>query len=272
MNAMALRPQTYSARGRIQSRYTAYLKATHQPASETSAVRWLATLSVSPRSALTYAGHLQAILRPPSPLQRYKKGLQRIGVTTPIRQANPINRAHMKQILNYEPPRTSVPLWVAWKTASRWDDVSRLRRSRLSFVTRGGETMIVIDWGPFTKTSANLRVASHLLTVVAQSPHDGPFWNTALAFLRSLRPDQLITTQTTAQISRLLSRYGPLTAHSIKRGAITCALAEGADIALTSRLAKHSAPEQFSRTTLGYVQELPTIAIALGTQNVTRLL
>jgi hypothetical protein len=72
----------------------------------------------------------------------------------------------------------------------------------------------------------------------------------------------------------ILSQIDPrLTAHSIKRGAVTHLVDKGAPLELISRLAKHAQNGQaFSGTTLAYAASAPRLALMLLTQEVTRIL
>jgi hypothetical protein len=172
---------------------------------------------------------------------------------------------------------------MAWKTASRWNDIETFQGSMSVKKAWAIEPTVAIilkwAWGTKTsqtKTGAGL-VAPHLWTVIVphQSGDDLQHFLALKQILLNLQPHQRLTLISTEQITRFLRMTNPhLTAHSIKRGAVSRLFDEGAELDLISRLAKHSAGVRtgFSQTTLGYGGNEAAIAIALRTHLVTRLL
>jgi hypothetical protein len=231
---------------------------------ELAAISFLNATGVSPRSQLTYLGHLQAMLKPLSPLQKYKRGLQRIGSTDPMKQALPASRQHIdtlmaKMIFNRS---LRVAIWLAWKTASRWGDIFALRGSSILLAD---QTAIIIYWGPHTKTSQSGTKlwAPHLFTVILPNVKglDTAIWPAAVSHLKSLQPNQSLTQISTDNVTKLIKQSFPtLSAHSIKRGAVTLLIDAGCPHELISRLAKHAAPNTFSSTTLAYGASATKIA------------
>jgi hypothetical protein len=174
--------------------------------------------------------------------------------------------------------RDEIATWLSWKTASRWDDMTHIT-GRMIVPRPQFPLQIIIRWGEGTKTSQAGKSlnAPHLWTVVVpnQEGWDDQIFTRAKILLESLPQKQHLTTLTTAQASALLKRVdNRLSAHSIKRGAVTHLFNQGAPLELISRLAKHAAQtsHNFSITTLGYGASDGQIALALKTQEVTKLL
>jgi hypothetical protein len=106
-------------------------------------------------------------------------------------------------------------------------------------------------------------------------------WELLQRVLRKLKKEQPLTTTTTEQLRRFmrsLETTQSLTAHSIKRGAISV-LVDAAleqrlhDPRLISLIAKHKdSLHSFPTATLRYVTDKVKLALILGTQHCTRLL
>lgn len=186
------------------------------------------------------------------------------------RQAPPLSRHHLEHPLLL-PHR--LPLLIAWKSASRWDEVTRLHRSCLDVVEQEAPE-VIIDWGQATKAS---RLDPHRASRwTALRGNDVP---EIVTLLSPLAPNSSLTTLSTAALTALLRRAWPelnLSAHSIKAGAIDT-LARAVEtrqlpLALLHRTAKHKTATDPTSTTLRYVRDHRTLARLLGTGEATALL
>jgi hypothetical protein len=130
-----------------------------------------------------------------------------------------------------------------------------------------------VDWARTPKASRTNPYKPSRHAVVEGS------WTLEICALISRHPESApLSTWTTGQISRLLQETSgrPLTAHSIKRGAISVLLAAVAagelDGEIVSRLAKHNAPAPIADSTVRYAGNMVHLALAQGTAAATRLL
>lgn len=183
------------------------------------------------------------------------------GANIPTTQAHPIT---IQQVLQVPAP---VGIWVllAWVTLSRWGDVEHLRAE--NFVVFS-PVRIVIDWGTLPKGRATDPFCPSRYADI-----QGRWTAPLFSGLRGKPPtrDQLIP---------LLRQVDPrLTAHSIKRGAVTEATRHaheaGVPPVLVSRLAKHSEkglPGGMVNTTLRYNAVPGDLALVLETARVTSLM
>ena len=238
--------------------------------------------SVSVQSRLTYAKALSAIasrmeLHVPQ-LAMYCTGLRAMGALIPIHQATPATRDQvwsLTQELSGQNPQLALGLFLAWKTASRWDDIFNLTKDRLILVTN---SEIIIAWGQATKGSRLMPYRTSAWTVI----HDFTSMEWAVKLIESLPPLSRIVTTTTDQLDRYLhANTNPrLTAHSFKRGALSTLLEHvvsgDLDIRFISLMGKHKTDhEELPASTIRYLTGSATecqLARALGTQTATILL
>jgi len=172
----------------------------------------------------------------------------------------------------------AVGLYLAWKTASRWDDIRNLGSAIILDFDQARQRMI-IQWGR-TKTNRRLEFRPDSWTVVVEEdPQLAWLWEMMRRVLLRRGVTRLID-HTTDQVRRLM-RSTPgtvhLTGHSIKRGAIQMLVEAALDGKLDPRkiplLAKHKDElHQFPSSTLRYVPDKTKLALMLGTQQATRLL
>ena len=169
------------------------------------------------------------------------------------------------------PQSVRAGIFLAWKTASRWDDILGLTRQSFLLVS---SLEIVVEWGKL-KTNRRQKRTVHSWTVVAS---DTPM-NLLRRHVLSLRADDPFVSTSTRQLIELLrSRTSPrLTAHSFKKGAVDhlvrLAAAGQFDLRKLPQLAKHvDRANDFPASTLRYVSERIGLARSLGTQDATRLL
>jgi integrase len=245
----------------------------------TDLARFVESLRALPSSKMTYAKGLAAIMQrmhQPVPILRlYISGLRATGALIPQRQAVPLCRRSLERLLQLLSPPLQAAALLAWKTASRWNDLLGLKRKSFLLVE---PQRVVIRWGE-TKTSRVNPFAASLWTVVDD---DSPArLRPLIQHIESLiHPEAPFLQLSTADLDRWMARQNlEWRAHSFKRGALNVLmrhLAETQDErlkALIPLLAKHAHPIQaFPSTTLGYVTDHVNTALALNTQAVTRLL
>jgi hypothetical protein len=204
-----------------------------------------------------------------APLKLQRRSLLGMGALTPIKQATPILRTFLDHP-DLCPHRLAA--LIAWKTASRWDEVLRLSRSSCTILpeTVTDPARILIDWDNRTKASRTNPHRASRWTII-----EGPFTDEISAKLLPLEPTAPITLLSTAEIDRILLPHG-YSAHSFKAGAmnhITRQLPPGQDSeVLLARLAKHQHPLDPTAVTLGCIRDHLALALTLGTKRATRLL
>lgn len=255
-----------------------------QPASESLGMlmaMFVESLEVTPQTKHNYAKALSAVATRMQVMvpevRMYTQGLLADGAGVPIEQAAPMTREQLNWIMSDPACPASAPermaIFVAWKTASRWDDVAQLTKESF-LVLRDDE--IIIDWAQHTKSSrldpfrpSRWTVIRHRLPLSALSK-----------FVQNLPAGAKFTSLTTTRLTGLLHAYQPtanLSAHSIKRGAATvlaqAALEGRLDLTLLPLVLKHqTALPALPATTLRYIADGPLIARTLRTQDATLLL
>lgn len=264
---------TTAGRRRLWQRVANYAKTHGLGMADATCAMWIAQLGVSVQTKLAYAKTLRAMLRrmdePTAILGMAAASYSASGGVVPIKQANPLTKDALQHIIaRISHPRIRAALRIAWKTASRFGEVSALKG--INFV-RLTQTQIIIDWGALPKTrKRNPYVASRYAVIEGD-------W-TYLIFLETqgIRADELLTDMTTAAVDRTIFRETPFTCHSLKHGALN-ALAQAAaagqvDPVKISLLAKHKSTTELVGTTVRYVQDRASAALMLGTQAATTLL
>ncbi len=247
--------------------------------SEAEWVRWISSLDVRIQGKHQYMKTASAILSLPQrgPLQMAMKGQVANGALVPHKQA-PALRQH--ELLHPALSTEILGCMVCWKTASRWDEVSRLHREAFMFPTHEElaeldyppQEVAIIDWLQETKAS---RCEPHRASRFAVIT--GSMTAEIKTRVLALPPKAKITNTTTAGITRLLKVIRPeLSAHSFKAGALdvlAAAVVRGQlSEAHMARLAKHKHPADPAPTTLRYIRNLSTLALMLGTQEASACL
>jgi len=271
-------PSTTAQRLSLWTRYHKYARLHPEKDIGMSMALFIETLPVMSSTKLTYAKTLAATaakLDIQVPILRlYASGLAASGGTTPTAQASPATRKQVDTLMSHLPVHLAAPILLAWKTASRWDDVTHLQRQNVTVLS---PSRIIVQWSQTKSTRAQPFRASTWTEIVDDDPRR---LNPLLEHLQSLRPTDPVTRLSTAQLIRLLRQFPDtqdLTAHSIKRGAIDVlvrAAAEGRlDRHIVCLMAKHK-DELFEMpaTTLRYVSDKVALARMLGTHLATRLL
>ena len=230
-----------------------------------------------PSTRMTYGYSLAAIAtrlgRQVPILRWYLSGLSTTPGATAADGATPATREQVLALM----ADTTLPLsvragiFLAWKSASRWDDLLSLSKKSFLLVT---PTEIVVQWEKL-KTNRRQKFSVHSWTVVqSEEP-----MSLLLRHLRSLRgEDRFVLTSTRRLIELLRARTTPrLTAHSFKKGAVDELVrlaAEGQfNLQQLPLLAKHvDRRNDFPASTLKYVSARVALARAIGTQAATKLL
>jgi hypothetical protein len=240
--------------------------------------------TTTPSTRHTYAAHLGSVaarLGIPTPILRmYTAGLRNSGALIPQRQATPIDELQLGRLaraafLERNGEALHTALFLAWKTASRWDDVSRLTSRQL---VRISDERIVIDWSSNTKTTRADPFRHDSIVVISD---EAPIPELILRTLRQLQPDTCLCPRTTDWLDRwikqVLGATTGITAHSIKAGAIealaTFVAAGLLEPRLLSIMAKHKVENrEIATTTLRYIRNRELKGDLIGTSKATILL
>lgn len=234
---------------------------------------------VAVTAKLTYAKSLAALLHrmgTATPvLQFYQAALRSTGGMIPMHQAVPASGTQIDRMLaraSAVGPRLEAAIFIAWKTASRWDDVASLVGASFLLVEANE---IIIAWLDRTKTTRSDPFRPSSWVVIH---HPAPMTAIA-ATLRNLEPNESLIDWTTNDVIAWMHRdpdTSQLTAHSFKRGALeylaTCVIDGQMPMELLPILAKHKAVLDFPSTTLRYIGNRVTLARMLRTQQATVLL
>ena len=210
-------------------------------------------------------------------LQLYQAALRSAGGMSPTTQSIPAERVHIDRMLQRalasEQPRLHAAIFIAYKSASRIDDVLNIIGK--SVVTCSASE-IILDWADRTKTTRADPFRSSSWVVIV---HHAPMTQVA-ATLAELEPQEsLLPDWTTASFVRWLQQ-DPITehlkAHSTKRGAMDvlarAVTEEKLDMWLLPLMAKHKTAFDFPSITLRYLADKAQAARMLRTQKATALL
>lgn len=266
-------PSTWHARVRLWERFQAFCRAKGLPATDRSAALFVVSTGVLPASQLTYAKALREMLKPRDALSTLMSGLAGAGANIPTRQADPISVEQLTAFIAAQPPDVAAGLRLAWKTASRWDEITKLQRRDFLLVT---PAKVVLDFSTKTKgTRTDPHRASRFAVITGE-------WTAEIAaYLSRLRRLDSITSCPTRKLIAKLHAAFPdrphITAHSLKRGALNRLLPLVADgtmeFAEVSRLAKHrDRLHDPLATTIRYFKPSVALADALRTGRTTRRL
>ena len=246
---------------------------------------------VSAATQYTYATSLRSLLKKTGAaslplLDLVVTGLGVMANATRPKQAQPASRTQVAFLMrralalrNDPSRRLAMSLYIAWKTASRWNDVEGLRKENFIEFDHG-RRQVVIEWGSL-KTNRRQRFKATMFTVIQEdeSPYTLVLLQQAVA---ALNREETLTTKSTDQLRKWMRTFtetSQLGAHSIKRGAADELMEAAAadpprlDPRLIPLLLKHQdALHEFPASTLRYPSRKVAMARALGTQNATKLL
>jgi hypothetical protein len=261
----------------LQPRFAAFAALHHLPLSSRTAILFCTASAHKAASKLIYLSGLMARLEPATQLELYRRGLRRIAATEPLTQAQPLSLQRLQMMLQ-KYPHISNQLLMAWKSASRIDELRSLRTTQIVQATDGPTGSIVIDWGARTKTSAMAPHQAHLLIEIRPPTTGGPPISELVQYLKhKMGTNQPVFTEN--QIQQLVNALQAegMTGHSVKAGAIT-ALAQAAaqgliPVQLLPLIAKHSQQvPPLPQSTVRYIRDRATLAKALGTGAATSVI
>ena len=274
---------TWKDRGRLWKRYAQFLqqklgREVSNGIDPQSALMFLESLDVSIQAKRKYAKTLLARHKSMTgetlqDLKNYSEGLLGQGAAVPKRQALAMARSDLEYFSIGQPPHLRWPLFLAWKTASRWDEIVQLTGS--SFLKIDPQE-VIIQWGRNTKTS---RKDPFRATGFAVIHHNSPMTKLC-EYLGQFSDAEPITNIETTTLNRIFKQFATMkkySAHSIKRGAVDLLIKAAADGKLDPRLipllAKHKDDlMNFPSSTLRYTSDKVALAKMLKTQLATILL
>ena len=251
------------------------LQPNNDTALDWSIILFVESTQTIPSSKLTYVKHLMALYKRQEhqlPIcSIYSTALRGLG-SIPMHPSH-INIDRMIMRASVESVHLQTAIFIAWKTASRWDEISRLTKESFIHVA---DDEIIVEWMNNTKTTRLDPWRSSTWTVIH---HPAPMTH-YVETINSLQPEETLTPFSTTQFVDWMQKdmqTRHLTAQSIKRGALTLlvqfVLANQLDIALIPRMAKHKlAVDILPATTFRYLDDKISLARMMKTQLASILL
>lgn len=242
------------------------------PSKDHNACLWIMSTETEPQGALSYCKALQAVYGrlkwQTNCLSMLAAGLRHQGANTPIHPAEAISFEEVQRLVA-QFPQIRLGIMIAWATASRWDEVHRLKRSAFIHLA---EDEVIIFWGEHTKTSADNPFLATMYTVIK-----GFFTKDICREVSNMQPEQLVTDLTTTALDKLFAkRKMQWSGHSFKKGAanqmVKAAAAGLFPITLLPTVLKHQQSSDLASVTLRYVTDKVAVARALGTGQATQFL
>lgn len=209
-----------------------------------AAALFVCALEVSIQTKHTYARNFITIFRklgwPHVELSLLDLAMKSQGALIPMHQARPMTKRDVDLIFrSIERPYNFLVL-LAWKTASRWDEITRLTKE--SFLPTDRMDEILIYFGTDTKTSKGKPFRPDMYAVI-RGEHTDTLRSFLNPYLRQARANEPLFPFPTAKIRDILEAWN-FSAHSMKRGAILHllhVLPEGSPhLHLLPLLAKHA--------------------------------
>lgn len=266
---------TLSQRRSLWNRFLTFRSTRPVESFDRSAAVFVATMpEVALSTKKTYISGLAALLghlSVPTPTSHLMlRGLKNMGANIPTDPATPALRSEVQMLIKQLPLEIAMPIWLMWKTASRWDDVAMLTKESFLVIS---EKEIIIRFG---KTKSNREMASKpssLVQILDRFP-----MRVQSLFLSSLRPQRSVMPLTRDAFVETIQNYFPhLTAHSFKKGA-NDVLVEAVENRLLDKsvlplILKHADKQhEFPVNTIRYSSQPERYARILGTGNATILL
>lgn len=246
------------------------------PLDQHTALLFIHNMDISIQAKHTYARNIINILRklgqPHQELTLLDTALRARGALTPISQAKPLLKSDLLKVIQEVDALTARLLMLAWKTASRWDEIQRLEPQSILHLS---PSEIVLYFGAETKTSRTRPFRPDLFCVVRGDGTEGLAKWIATAMQGKKRDDKLFP-YPTHKLRDVLAPWG-YTAHSIKRGAllhVLQALPLGSPLlTIVPLLGKHAPSFPIlGDLTVRYAGEQLEVARHLGTGLLTCLL
>ena len=256
-------------------------------------VLWCESLrnKTCPATRMKYAGEVAAMQRRMGNttvpyIRAYQAGLRAMGGETPTHQAPAITLAQLRRLVAAADrrevrggSRVSLLLFLAWKTASRWDECTRMHRDQ---ILEASPQQIVIYWGTRTKATRMTPFRTDSWVVIRHLPQIPQRYLDEINDWQQDNTDLLGNSSDWGNnfFKQVLGKDTNVSCHSIKAGAVDVLVkavaANQLDPSLVSRLAKHE-PRSLQQagiqqTTLRYVRDQVALAVSLRTHEATILL
>jgi hypothetical protein len=233
-------------------------------------LEWL-SVGISPPTLKTYALTLRALfpeISSPDFDQWMRSLVTQYGANKPSKQATPLSPTDFKFLFSHLPSHLKWPFFLAWKTVSRWADVSVLTKEDFQLVE---PSVILVNFSDKTKASHDRPFRPDMLVLV-EDPLVPHFWEYLQTLTGTL--SQVNTTTLTKEMQRITQhRY---TGQSIKRGALNFLTMQAAQGHLPGSviplMAKHAHSWLLPENTSRYITDKTSLAKLMGTQSATRLL
>lgn len=267
---MALAQSTLRQREGVWHRFQQFCRSKRVMPTESALVNFVSSLKLQASSALTYVSALKNTMTPKDLLTRYTQGLRRLKARQEIKHAPPLLHSQWQLLLWRLPLQARMFLYIAWRTASRLDDVERMTARTFIQVS---PTQTVLWWGAETKSSQEEPEQARFYTVLTPPnyPEGQRWWNEATTFFMTFR--QWDPTTRSIVHNAMKSLDPNLSDHSVKVGAIdrllSLAVQHQIPLDLVSLVAKHKGAGPLATTTSLYARNKVALAVALGTQKAT---
>ena len=265
---------TRMQRNRLWNRFNDWRVSRGLDQSDEAIIMFVVDTDVKARSGLTYLTNLKSRAYPKDILTQFSRGLRRRAASESVQGALPASRETMFTAMGLAALEPRMFLYLAWRSASRFDEVSNLTTE--NFLQTNPN--IAIWWKNASKTSQMEPEQARFFTVITPphpSLHD-PWWEAACAFFAVFTA---WTPSTREQARTNLNKVDKtLTDHSCKVGALDRLLELSAKglvpLQAVSMVAKHKGAEEgfLSNTTTGYARNHLQLALALNTKEATQWL
>lgn len=263
---------TWNTRRNLLNRFNLFMQVSQLPMNALTLAAFCEATEATASSRLTYASSLKAIADEmkvdTAPLRAYMAGLRILGASTPTTQAHPATKQDVEQLVLTH-PAIELALRLAWKTASRWDDVCGLTLENVFMIT---PTAIGIDWlGQPKSHKKDPHRPDRYVLITGE-------WTARIAeLLLQLPRSEKVTNINTAALDRLLSGTR-LTGHSFKHGAALLLIKAVLTKTITPHAMsclmkhKHTKDAPLAPTTYRYVQDKLALAELNGSHEATAVL
>ena len=242
------------------------------PQDDLTACLFIISTGAEIQGQLAYTKQLQAVMNrlqwKTVNLSMLASGLRHEGALIPLHQAAAITLPQVHELLEIVPLSLCLAVMLAWASASRWDDISRLVRGMFLQLL---PHQIIINWFNQTKSSAENPYHPTMFVVI-----EGSFCPAICRAVTAITdPKQRITQLETTDFDKLMRRlHQPWSGHSFKKGAanaIIRACAQGlCPISILPTVLKHQQKADLVSTSIRYIDNKVDLALALGTQAATR--
>eukprot|EP00796_Vickermania_ingenoplastis_P001806 gene1805-biopygen1491 len=243
-------PTTWTQRISLMRSFIAFCDKMGLPMGTDAVPLFLESRPLKSSTKLQYGMTLRSMLtKEISLLDAYLSGCRKMAAREPIRQAVPIPKAVIDEMVDTAPAwQDAVVLRLAWITASRWAEIQALRTENFILEEDGS---VILDWAALPKSSKmDPHKASRYVLIKGQDAWD------LRRLIADRGPGAPVTNMTTQQATRWLKQRG-YSAHSIKRGALQEAVEKASQLGISShevsRLGKHVTPNDVVRSTMRYL-------------------